>query len=276
MERYTAELRVLIVKTHSLPEWSIKHITSKFLLPHSPHQDFQLELLADSAVNCKFGNSISEALLLSQALAPHDYCVALLIRADTAGNACYTPSRMGNWRSCKFQSSKEKNLCHHREFETLPSLGFIPPNSRECQPGWKAYTHQSNEWDGPHIGVIEAHGRSSCMNHIITLVCRRSCLVDHRELAPYHMGGSHLNKGFAVRRPPTFLDMGLMPVFLADLLLPKLKNIEAFKTEDSGSSRRIDIIAINKSNMEAEIIDPTIRFEINSEQPLEVDAGGKK
>lgn len=44
---------------------------------------------------------------------------------------------------------------------------------------------------------------------------------------------------------------------------------------DEGSSRRIDIIAINRSKMEAEIIDPTVRFEINSVQPLEVDAEKK-
>jgi hypothetical protein len=40
---------------------------------------------------------------------------------------------------------------------------------------------------------------------------------------------------------------------------------------DSGSTRRIDIIAIDKKNQEGYIIDPTVRFENSLNQPDEVD-----
>ena len=40
---------------------------------------------------------------------------------------------------------------------------------------------------------------------------------------------------------------------------------------DGGGTRRIDIIAINSRKSEAEIIDPTIRFETHKDQPQEVN-----
>ena len=40
---------------------------------------------------------------------------------------------------------------------------------------------------------------------------------------------------------------------------------------DNDSNRRIDIIAINRKKKLAEIIDPTIRFEISNNQPQEVN-----
>ncbi|KAJ4433087.1 hypothetical protein ANN_15344 [Periplaneta americana] len=45
---------------------------------------------------------------------------------------------------------------------------------------------------------------------------------------------------------------------------------------DGGSNRRIDIIAINRNKQTAEIIDPTIRFEISATQPSEVNEEKKK
>ncbi|KAJ4429713.1 hypothetical protein ANN_21917 [Periplaneta americana] len=45
---------------------------------------------------------------------------------------------------------------------------------------------------------------------------------------------------------------------------------------DGGSNRRIDIIVINRNKQTAEIIDPTIRFEISTTQPSEVNEEKKK
>ncbi|KAJ4426632.1 hypothetical protein ANN_26430 [Periplaneta americana] len=45
---------------------------------------------------------------------------------------------------------------------------------------------------------------------------------------------------------------------------------------DGGSNRRLDIIAINRNKQTAEIIDPTIRFEISTTQPSEVNEEKKK
>ena len=42
------------------------------------------------------------------------------------------------------------------------------------------------------------------------------------------------------------------------------------------STRRIDIIVINRHKSEAEILDPTIRFERSSSQPREVDLEKKR
>ncbi|KAJ4446423.1 hypothetical protein ANN_13119 [Periplaneta americana] len=45
---------------------------------------------------------------------------------------------------------------------------------------------------------------------------------------------------------------------------------------DGGYNRRIDIIAINRNKQTAEIIDPTIRFEISATQPSEMNEEKKK
>lgn len=45
---------------------------------------------------------------------------------------------------------------------------------------------------------------------------------------------------------------------------------------DGDSNRRIDIIAINRQKASADIVDPTIRFEVSLNQPNEVDLEKKK
>ncbi|KAJ4448598.1 hypothetical protein ANN_10617 [Periplaneta americana] len=65
---------------------------------------------------------------------------------------------------------------------------------------------------------------------------------------------------------------------IADAL--RYKNLDVHKEvhciAGGGSNRRIDIIAINRNKQTAEIIDPTIRFEISATQPSEVNEEKKK
>ncbi|KAJ4436141.1 hypothetical protein ANN_18768 [Periplaneta americana] len=65
---------------------------------------------------------------------------------------------------------------------------------------------------------------------------------------------------------------------IADALRSKNLDVheEVHCIADGGSNRRIDIIAINRNKQTAEIIDPTIRFEISATQPSEVDEEKKK
>ncbi|KAJ4431205.1 hypothetical protein ANN_19802 [Periplaneta americana] len=65
---------------------------------------------------------------------------------------------------------------------------------------------------------------------------------------------------------------------IADALRSKNLDVheEVHCLADGGSNRRIDIIAINRNKQTAEIIDPTIRFEISATQPSEVNEEKKK
>ncbi|KAJ4444418.1 hypothetical protein ANN_06210 [Periplaneta americana] len=65
---------------------------------------------------------------------------------------------------------------------------------------------------------------------------------------------------------------------IADALRSKNLDVheEVHCIADGGSNRRIDIIAINRNKQTAEIIDPTIRFEISATQPSEVNEEKKK
>ncbi|KAJ4434411.1 hypothetical protein ANN_22972 [Periplaneta americana] len=65
---------------------------------------------------------------------------------------------------------------------------------------------------------------------------------------------------------------------IADALRSKNLDVheEVHCIADGGSNRKIDIIAINRNKQTAEIIDPTIRFEISATQPSEVNEEKKK
>ncbi|KAJ4439602.1 hypothetical protein ANN_07730 [Periplaneta americana] len=65
---------------------------------------------------------------------------------------------------------------------------------------------------------------------------------------------------------------------IADALRSKNLDVheEVHCIADGGRNRRIDIIAINRNKQTAEIIDPTIRFEISATQPSEVNEEEKK
>ncbi|KAJ4435363.1 hypothetical protein ANN_17977 [Periplaneta americana] len=65
---------------------------------------------------------------------------------------------------------------------------------------------------------------------------------------------------------------------IADALRTKNLDVheEVHCIADGGSNRSIDIIAINRNKQTAEIIDPTIRFEISATQPTEVNEEKKK
>ena len=88
--------------------------------------------------------------------------------------------------------------------------------------------------------------------------------------------------------------MYLHPLTLTDLVLKirltlekvillanglRSKGMEVFEevhcVAENDSNRRIDIISIDKSKREAEIIDPTIRFETSNSQPEEVNVEKK-
>ena len=72
--------------------------------------------------------------------------------------------------------------------------------------------------------------------------------------------------------------MSFIHIFLANSL--RSKGLEVYEEvhclADGDSNRRIDIIAINRQKASADIVDPTIRFEVSLNQPNEVDLEKKK
>ena len=63
------------------------------------------------------------------------------------------------------------------------------------------------------------------------------------------------------------LDRPLLPLFVT----PAWKSNEAYCLADHGSTRRVDILAIDKQEKKAVILDPTVRFEQDIQQVMVLD-----
>ncbi|KAJ4450916.1 hypothetical protein ANN_02350 [Periplaneta americana] len=107
-------------------------------------------------------------------------------------------------------------------------------------------------------------GRSTGTTH-----CRH---CSEYETLPHVLGSCPQGEVLRIKRHNTIRSM------IADAL--RSKNLDVHEEfhciADGGSNRRIDIIAINRNKQTAEIIDPTIRFEISATQPSEVNEEKKK
>ncbi|KAJ4427222.1 hypothetical protein ANN_24839 [Periplaneta americana] len=92
------------------------------------------------------------------------------------------------------------------------------------------------------------------------------------ETLPHVLGSFPQGEVLRIKRYNTMCTM------IADAFRSKNLDIheEVHCIADGGSNRRIDIIAINRNKQTAEIIDPTIRFEISATQPSEVNEEKKK
>ncbi|KAJ4444040.1 hypothetical protein ANN_05829 [Periplaneta americana] len=92
------------------------------------------------------------------------------------------------------------------------------------------------------------------------------------ETLPHVLGSCPQGEVLRIKRHNTIRSM------IPDALRSKNLDVheEVHCIADGGSNRRIDIIAINRNKQTAEIIDPTIRFEISATQPSEVNKEKKK
>ncbi|KAJ4436806.1 hypothetical protein ANN_16938 [Periplaneta americana] len=110
---------------------------------------------------------------------------------------------------------------------------------------------------------------------------RAACLL--RKQLPCRLGSDSFPRGTessdkvrtSVKRD---LPENVKRSMIADAL--RSKNLDVHEDvhciADDGSSRRIDIIAINRNKQAAKIIDPMFRFEISATQPSEVNEEKKK
>ncbi|KAJ4448837.1 hypothetical protein ANN_00228 [Periplaneta americana] len=92
------------------------------------------------------------------------------------------------------------------------------------------------------------------------------------ETLPHMLGSCPQGEVLRIKRHSIICSM------MADALRSKNLDVheEVHCIADGGSNRRIDIIAINRNKQTAEIIDPTIRFEISATQPSEMNEEKKK
>jgi hypothetical protein len=112
------------------------------------------------------------------------------------------------------------------------------------------------------VPVRVLHGRSQDNNR-----CRRSC-GEYETLA--HVLGS-CPFGELLRN----VRHHKIRSIIAQALKDKHKCWEVYEEvhclASDGSTRRVDILALDKSNSKAYVLDPTIRFETNKNQPEEVN-----
>ncbi|KAJ4441534.1 hypothetical protein ANN_11390 [Periplaneta americana] len=114
------------------------------------------------------------------------------------------------------------------------------------------------------VPIRSLPGRSTCATQ-----CRH---CSEYETLPHVFGSCPQGEVLRIKRHNIIRSM------ITDAL--RSKNLEVHEEvhciADGGRNRRIDIIAINSNKQTAEIIDPTIRFEISATEPSEVNEEKKK
>ncbi|KAJ4439340.1 hypothetical protein ANN_07462 [Periplaneta americana] len=169
-------------------------------------------------------------------------------------------------------ATKIRNLLRNRQFD----IWYRHPQKGKGVVLFKQY-RSASKWICKHEGLFNSEWRDgiTMVGNVaaVRAVLGRSqdnrCRHCHNEVETLaHVLGS-CPHGEGLRNARHHQVRSIIAIALKDAYYNTFEEVHVLSV--TGSTRRIDIIAFKESTRSGFIIDPTVRFETNEEQPVEVD-----